>query len=401
MKARKPSQRKTKNDKVSLLPKTTLGILGGGQLAQMLSASALPMGLEVRIFGKDSRKDPARLFCHKFVEGDLTDSKAVAEFAQACDQITFESEFLPKSVAATLETTGVPCFPAVSLMNRFSHRQTQKETLDLFKIPTSPWLFVSDKNSLDQALLKMGTQSLLKKNFGGYDGYGTFEPSKIESLENLFPGTYILEKKIQFRRELAFAEVRSTEGEYVSLPLVESKPWNHKCFWVVGPEKHPQEISLRKKIRRMMAETNYVGILSVEVFDCGRELLVNELAPRVHNTGHYSMDAIFHSQFDLHLRAGLGLPLGPKPSSERSSSISSLKSKSINSFCMINLLARDTVSLHPPVSSLGRVHWYHKDLGGMGRKMGHINYIGKSKSSLLKLAQAEEEVWRLNAHRRK
>lgn len=335
----------------------------------------------------ESSDDPAALVCRNFVQGLPSSSKDVQKFAQNLDVLIFESELIPPQclkALANLAAKKIQIFPAVELMATFQNRKTQKQALQDFKIATSPWLPVENVRDLKLAAKKFGFPFVLKKSFGGYDGYGTFYArgeSDLSELETLFPGQFIAEEWIPFKRELALAEVRDKEGQFVSLPLVHTQQTDSRCDWVLGPIASKNQNAIRKKMRMMMSSMQYVGILTFELFETkSGQLLVNEVAPRVHNSGHHSQDSLSESQFLLHIKACLGQRLRvPTQISEK--------------FCMVNLLATQTQTYAPPHDSKGFVHWYHKDEGRKGRKMGHINFCGKNSAHLLRLGKSEQKKW--------
>ncbi|MGZ3723045.1 MAG: ATP-grasp domain-containing protein, partial [Bdellovibrionales bacterium] len=179
---------------------------------------------------------------------------------------------------------------------------------------------------------------------------------------------FIAESFIKFKRELATSFVRSKKN-FVSLPLVESVQKDSRCFSVQGPFKNPRLAKIANSFKRLMKEIDYQGILAVELFDTGRELLVNELAPRVHNSAHYSQDALSCDQFEYHLRAGLDLPL-PKVELLRPG------------FAMVNLLGEGG-DIQLAREAAGHLHWYGKTENRPGRKLGHINVLDKSSKAAL------------------
>ena len=174
--------------------------------------------------------------------------------------------------------------------------------------------------------------------------------------------------------------VRNLQGQVINLPLVESKQTEGRCDYVMGPTKHSQFEKMQKKISGMMKKIDYVGALGVEFFDSGKELIVNELAPRVHNSGHYSQNALLENQFLLHLKAGLG---------------NSLKQPKILSknFVMVNLLGTSENPMSLPENIEGSLHLYGKKENRLNRKMGHINYLGDDSKKLLLKALKERKLF--------
>ncbi len=351
-----------------------LGILGGGQLARMLAQAAQPLGISPAILTTQSQ-DPAAQVAGNTQVGSLSDDSDLRKFfRQPLSALTFESEFVDIGQLRKLIPAQLPVFPALDAIELLQDRKSQKECLDRFKIPTSPWTSVSSTNELNEAGQKFDHQFVLKQRRFGYDGYGTFhikgdvDPKILATSEHGF----IAEERIHFKRELAISFVRGKKGEFVALPLVETVQKDSRCFSVVGPIQHRGLKKLSQQVKKMMTSLHYVGILAVELFDTPQGLLVNELAPRVHNSAHYSQNALTCSQFEYHIRAGLGLPLP---------AVQLVK----NGFAMVNLLGEGKLTQlsHKPH---GHLHWYGKAENRPGRKLGHINTLDSSPGLALKKA---------------
>lgn len=352
-----------------------VGILGGGQLARMLALSAHPMGLKVHALC-ESANDPAAQVVQHVTLGNLTDPKILKDFSARCSTLTFESEFVDIPLLKSCLSPKTHIFPSLESIELLQDRCSQKETLDRYRVKTSPWVNVSTLQDLSKASELFDGNFVLKQRRFGYDGYGTyvvkngkFDPAVLKKSQYGF----IAEKFIPFQRELAFSIVRSRSGKVVYLPLVESVQIQSRCFSVRGPIKHKGLNLLRRNLTKLMQELDYIGILAAELFDQRGELTVNELAPRVHNSAHYSQDALSCSQFEYHWRAGLDLPLPPVV----------LRAKG---FAMVNLLGEGGQQLHLSRSLEGHLHWYGKSENRKGRKMGHINVISTSSKDALKRA---------------
>jgi 5-(carboxyamino)imidazole ribonucleotide synthase len=361
-----------------------IGFLGGGQLARMMVLEAHRWGLEPHVFSI-SPEDPAALVTAHHHAGSLTNFKQLLKFAQKMDYLTFESEFVPAEILEKLETQiETPLFPKPSIMRKLQIRSLQKATLQQFRIPTAPFVELENPRDLEPVWQTLAGPFVLKKNFGGYDGYGTFFARKISDLSGLektLPASthgYLAEKMISFKREVAAMLVRSCSGKTLALPLVETFQTQGRCDWVRGPTHHPRWAALQKRLFQMMKSLDYVGALGVEMFDDGSELWVNELAPRVHNSGHYSQNALAESQFLLHLKAGLGLEFAP---------LRILAPQ----FVMANILGASSKPLKTPKNLSGQLHLYGKTENRPGRKMGHVNYLGAHGPQLLKTALKERK----------
>lgn len=357
-----------------------VGLLGGGQLARMLALAAPPINMDVHILSAQAQ-DPAAQVSPHWRQGDPNQEKDLKSFVTGLDALSFESEFFDMSAVrkAVAENPGVFVYPRPELMAQIQDRRSQKALLDQYKIPTSSWQPISSFADLTKAENILDFPFVLKKAQGGYDGYGTFhigDPDEFDALKKISPFPAIVEKSIHFKRELAVIMFRSRDGEVLVYPLVESRQKDSRCDLVLGPLKHAGLDALLKKFRRLLSDTDYVGALGIEMFDTGRELLVNELAPRVHNTGHYSQNALNWDQFQLHLLCGRH---GALPKIE-------LHGKA---FVMANLISQDATPLDPAGAWTGSLHWYGKTESRPGRKMGHVNYCGANAKELLRCAQRE------------
>lgn len=355
------------------MSKLQVGILGGGQLARMLALEAYPLGISMRIMTA-SASDPAAQVAGSTQLGSLSDANDLRKFLGDLNALTFESEFVDIPKLKQSLPSSVYVFPNLDSIAQIQDRLTQKRLLDRFQIPTSPWMNIENKNDLQQASDKFKSFVLKQRRFG-YDGYGTFvvkgdpDPMLLQRSQDGF----IAEAFVDFKRELAVSFVRGRNGEFIELPLVETVQENSRCFSVAGPVKHPGLGKISKGIRKMMNELDYVGILAVEMFETKKGLLVNELAPRVHNSAHYSLDGLSCSQFEYHLRAGLGLPL-PK--------VTLVK----KGFAMVNLLGEGGSEVKLSYKPVGGLHWYGKSENRSGRKLGHINVIDQTPKQALSKA---------------
>lgn len=371
-------------DMISYDSKQKIGILGGGQLAQMLALEAVPLGLQVHVLS-EKKEDPAAQVCGRHTVGSPDSEKDLMEFCSQVDFITFESEFFDADKIEQIQNQStLRVFPSTSCMRLLQNRSTQKKALVESKLPTADFLDVNSPESFEQAYEHFQGRFVLKKCRGGYDGYGTYfikSKADLKKYHGLFPEEFIAEALIPFKKEMAIILARNTQGQCVVLPLVETKQSDSRCDWVLGPSKHPAALKLITKLKKFVQNTDYVGVIAFELFDTGKDLIINEVAPRVHNSGHYSQEALRESQFLLHLKCGLGLPL----------TAPQLRDKA---FCMINLLGQSDqeIQLAP---TTGRLHWYGKTHNRPGRKMGHVNYLGPSAQKLLGIARKERKAFQL------
>ncbi len=377
---------KTRGNRISPTMKP-LGLFGGGQLARMMALAAHDMGVPVAVLSA-SPDDPAAQVVSDWIRGDLSDRVLLDSFLAKCSVVTFESEFLDATLLAELSLGDerADIFPQPRLMGLLQDRLSQKALIAGAKLPTSPYFDVRDEASARQAWMDLGGHVVFKKRRYGYDGYGTwvvrtekdfakFAKALEEDLGWKERVGFLAERFIPFRRELAIMIVRSRNGDLVRLPFVETFQENSKCLWVKGPLKETARMrSLAKTAETFLAKVDYVGAMGFELFETKTgDLLVNELAPRVHNSGHYSLDALSVDQFELHVRAVLGLDLpNPAPMSK--------------GFAMVNLLGKSTRT--PSWRDAGelRLHWYGKKENRPGRKMGHVNVTDSTAERALKRA---------------
>lgn len=337
----------------------------------MLLLSAHPLGLETSVLagGPD---DPAARVCGRTTYGSIGDDEVLRRYLAEVDVLTFESEFVDVETLRRTLPKDTYVFPRLDVIAQIQDRLPQKRLLDRFKIPTAPWREVASAEDLAAARDEFEGDFVLKQRRNGYDGYGTFVRPKDASVLAKSSQGFIAEAFVAFKREVAVSFVRSRGGKFVTLPLVESVQVDSRCFSVRGPIKHAGLAAIEKRFKKLMNELDYVGILAVEMFDTGRELVVNELAPRVHNSAHYSQNAMTCSQFEYHWRAGLDLPL-PKPS------------MLARGFAMVNLLGEGG-DVHLSYADQGFLHWYGKTENRKGRKLGHINTLAENSAAALKRA---------------
>lgn len=355
-----------------------LGILGGGQLARMLALKAHELGIPVAIYS-ESKQDPAAQVVANWHQGSLQDPSKLKEFLSSCSLVTFESEFMNAKLLGELSReTGVGIWPEPKHMHEIQDRLPQKDLLARAKIPTARFAAVSTRIEAERALQSFSGQAVFKRRRFGYDGYGTFvvrTPEEFQRFSKELESDtfgFIGEELISFKRELAIIFVRSHDGSSVALPTVESFQENARCLWVKGPIKSsPKLKSFERKFLRLLGDLNYVGAIGVELFE-GKsgEILVNELAPRVHNSGHYSLDALMVDQFTLHLRAVTGMSLSPTELVRPG-------------FAMWNLLGTTHAAPAWQLPTAVFLHWYGKLENRPGRKMGHLNSLGKTADQAL------------------
>lgn len=347
------------------------------------------MGLPVAVLS-EKPDDPAAQVTSLWFQGKLDDEEALRAFLLGCSTVTFESEFLDAALLDRLATeTQTPVYPKPKHMGAIQDRLTQKKLLEKHDLPTSPFLPVSLEKDARKAFEAFGGRLVFKKRRFGYDGYGTFVVRSERELEEFLPELaknpygFIAEKFIPFKRELAVMVARGLNKETLALPFVETFQEASRCLWVKGPLKPSPSIKrLGAKLEAFLASVGYVGIMGIELFDTGKELLINELAPRVHNSGHYTLDAVSEDQFALHIKAVLGTDLGtPRLLA--------------TGFAMWNLLGSSDSTPSWKLPSEAKLHWYGKNENRKGRKMGHINVLGSTPEDALRRANLARAAFKV------
>lgn len=352
---------------------TTLGILGSGQLARMLAHAAQRIGVNVAVLDEDELS-PAMQVTAFGVTGSWKDRKTLAEFADAVDAITIESEFVPADVLAFIEKRGRRVMPGSRTLAQLQDKFTQKRTLNAAGLPTTEYAAVASLDEVKAFGAQHGYPLVLKTRTLGYDGYGNAQIDREADAAAAWDKLaatgreLMIEKFVKFKRELAMIAVRAEGGRVVSYPVVETIQLEHVCHVVRAHEsgfKHPAAAFGHKLVEAV----NGVGAFGIEMFELpDGSVLINEVAPRVHNSGHYTIEACITSQFENHVRAVLGLPLGWPDMVKRSA-------------VMVNLLGRgeampDARDFDKAFQYRGaRIHWYGKAQSRRGRKLGHVTAV--------------------------
>ena len=356
------------------LSKIKFGILGGGQLARMLALKSHELGLQPYVLCKD-KSDPAAQVTSFYVHGSLDSKRDLKKFLQQVDVATFENEFLDTALLQkTAFAVKTPIHPKPQVMQLLQDRLHQKKLFQKYKIPTARYVAVSSEQEISNLNHLFPQGMVLKKRRQGYDGYGTCitknitkNKSSLDFVKNNI-SNLIAEELIPFKREMALTLVRNRKKQMIELPLVETYQKEARCLWVKGPCRHKEKDSLVKKLKTMLDHLNYEGVVAFELFETkSGYLLVNELAPRVHNSGHYSLDSLSEDQFSLHIKAVLNLNI-------------TTPDLRAGGFAMLNLLGCKKHQLLSARPSNGKLHWYGKQEARSGRKMGHVNFVAASVS---------------------
>ena len=363
-----------------------VGVIGGGQLARMMTVPALNLGLEIKVLA-EAAGSSAELATT--MVGDYNTLAVVREFARTVDVITFDHEHVPISVLEALEAEGVIVQPPSRALAFAQNKLHMRQKLGVLGLPMPAWAEIHDAASLEDFIAANGGVAILKTPIGGYDGKGVrvvrSSSDAKDWLANLaeYGGSLLAEEKVDFVRELAQLSARTPSGEFVPWPLVETIQENGVCSVVLAPAPgaSAETLATTADIANSVAQSlGVTGVLAVEMFEArdGR-ILINELAMRPHNSGHFSIEGSVTSQFEQHLRAVLDLPLG------------STTSRAAHAV-MVNLLGVDdknnfvqaldkALAAHPNA----KVHNYGKGARA-GRKMGHVTVLADS--SELALAEA-------------
>jgi 5-(carboxyamino)imidazole ribonucleotide synthase len=353
---------------------STVGILGGGQLARMLALAGAPLGLRFLVL--DTVADACAGQFAPMVVGDYTDEAALAEFASNIDVATFDFENVPAASARWLAER-VPVFPTPRALAVAQDRLAEKTLFRELGIPVPPFADIASRGRLDAAVAELGTPCILKTRRLGYDGKGQFRiksPADVDAAwAALGPQAdkvgLILEAFVPFQRELSVVAVRGRDGEFRSWPLTE----NWHVDGVLSASLAPARVDAALQAtalahaKRLADALDYVGVFALELFCRDGELLANELAPRVHNSGHWTIEGAETSQFQNHLRAVLGLPLG--------------STRMLGHACMLNWIG--AMPDAAPVLGEAGGHWH--DYGKApraGRKVGHATLRAESADEL-------------------
>ncbi len=366
-----------------------LGIVGGGQLAKMIAQAARQLGCDVAVLERQAHSPAADLTTHHIV-GDWDDPETLIELGKVSDVVTLENEFVSADSLAALERAGHALWPTAANIRVVQDKLTQKQAFVDAGLPVPRFMAVANQAEVAAAAEKLGWPLLLKKRRCGYDGKGNFTVRSTADIETAWQqlggdsNELYVEEFCRFTAELAIMITRGRDGTSVSYPLVETIQRDHICHVVKAPAAvSPGIAAIAADIaQRAVAAVNGVGSVGVEMFlTADRNILINEMAPRVHNSGHYTIEACACSQFENHVRAVMGWPLG-SPALRAPAAV------------MVNLLGAAKGSGNPHGMSAAlrvagaSVHVYGKTSSSPGRKMGHITALGETMEQALESAQA-------------
>ncbi|MBI2119822.1 MAG: 5-(carboxyamino)imidazole ribonucleotide synthase [Elusimicrobia bacterium] len=302
---------------------TIVGIIGGGQIGKMIAQEARRMAIEIVVLDPTPHC-PAATVATKQIVADFKNQNAIRELAESCDILTYEIELGDTEILKTLEIEGFKIFPAPETLRIIQDKFLQKQYLKTYGIPVPEFFEILSREHLAECISQVHFPAILKLRKDSYDGRGNFTLKQIDDLSsllhthslngNLTQRKYMLEKFVPFIKELSVMVARNFEGEIQAYPVVENIHDDHMLKMTIVPAQISKAIieQAQRIAKRAIESLNGVGVFGVELFLCANgELLINEIAPRPHNSGHYTIEACDHSQFELHLRSVLNLPLVP------------------------------------------------------------------------------------------
>jgi 5-(carboxyamino)imidazole ribonucleotide synthase len=367
----------------------TIGILGGGQLGYMLALAGYPLGLHFRFLDPSPEAPVGRIASR--ITARFTDRSALKKFAAGLELVTYEFENVPVETARFLAEL-VPVLPPPSALEAAQDRLNEKRLFQKLGIPTTEFAPIADREVLDSAVKQIRLPAILKTCRMGYDGkgqwilrsaedvarlkgefpvVGTAAGEKSKGNSSAEPGTpFLLERLVPFTRELSVLAVRGRTGETAVYPLVENHHRGGILRLSLAPAPHLDrgiQQAAEDMARRVFDELQYVGVLAIEFFEQEGRLLANEMAPRVHNSGHWTIEGAVTNQFENHLRAVVGLPLG--------------STNAIGSSAMLNLIGEVPDSAEVLAVRDAHLHLYGKSARA-GRKLGHVTVCASSPEQL-------------------
>lgn len=357
-----PPETSRNSDRV-LSPGSTIGILGGGQLGRMLSAAAARLGLDTHIYSPEANC-PAACVAKHVTAGEFDDVEAVLAFAKSCDAVTYEFENVP-AMTAKAAASVAPLRPGARALDVSQDRLVEKSFLRAqLGLDVAGFEDVANVHDLRRAVKRLGLPCVLKTRRFGYDGKGQViirSESEISAAwDKLSPAACILEAFVAFEREVSVVAARGLDGQIAAYPLTENEHRDHILYTSTAPAKD-DDGSAARMAGQILEHLNYVGVMGVEFFQMADgKLMVNEIAPRVHNSGHWTQNAGCTDQFEQHIRAVAGWPLGD--------------ARPRHGVVMTNLIGEDAAQWKTLADQPGtHIHLYGKSDSRPGRKMGHFN----------------------------
>ncbi len=358
-----------------ILPGSTIGLLGGGQLGRMFTAAARTMGYDVIVLDPDPRS-PAAQFATEHLCADYHDQSALEQLAKRCAAVTTEFENPPADSLAWLAQR-IPVRPGASAVAIAQDRMREKTFFAENGFPVGPFAIIQSQADIEAAGRALQFPAILKTARFGYDGKGQARVSSLEALRETFLSWHavpcVLEQLLPLKLEVSLVLARGEDGAIATFPAAENRHENGILDISIAPARISGQLAVQAQdiAERLAAKLDYCGVLAVEFFvveseDRKEQLLINEIAPRPHNSGHYTIDACRTSQFEQQVRALCGLPLGPTTQHTSAVMVNLLGDVWKN-----NVLAADKILLYPNV----KLHLYGKREARVGRKMGHYTLL--------------------------
>lgn len=373
----------------TVLPPATIGIIGGGQLGKMLSQAAKRLGYRVMILDPDA-SCPAAGVCDKHLIAPFDDPAALAAMGSAADVITYEFENVASAPLLRL-TEETVVYPDPRILHTLCHRTREKNALRRLGVKTADFIPIDDPSQLAGAVDKLGLPAVLKVSQGGYDGKGQRLLSCKSDLASVsFAAHHTLEAYVPFTKEISVICARNRAGEIRSFPVAENIHRDHILYMSIAPARIAKATAQRavETAERVVEGLAGVGVFGIEMFlRKDGEILVNEIAPRVHNSGHYTIEACHLSQFEQQIRAVCDLPLGDSRLRRPAVMVNILGDKSSPSARLVGI--PDLMQM-PEVN----LHLYGKEEVRPGRKMGHLTTLADSLPLALERAEAAHRLLR-------
>lgn len=354
-----------------------IGVLGSGQLGRMMAIAGYPLGQKFGFYGVND-EDPSALLGHMFKHcSGPDDSESLEKLLSFSNVITYESENTDIEIVKEISKT-VSVLPGIKSLYTAQHRGREKAMFDRLNIPCAPYELVASVEDLEKAVNKIGLPAILKTTTDGYDGKGQFvlkdKQQIYQAWSEIGGGELILEGFINFKRELSLVAVRNEKNEHVYYPLVHNVHHDGILRYTISPARGIDDkvhLQARSYMKDLLDELNHVGVLTLEFFETSQGLVVNEMAPRVHNSGHWTIEGAVTDQFENHVRAITGMPLGDTSPRQALAA-------------MINIVGEIG-----PIEEVLKIpktflHLYDKTARS-GRKLGHINLVADSEEELFEL----------------
>jgi 5-(carboxyamino)imidazole ribonucleotide synthase len=370
-----------------------LGILGGGQLGKMMLSETRKWDIQTYVLDP-SEDAPCKIACNKFIQGDLMDFETVYHFGKQVDVLTFEIELVNVDALEKLEFEGIQVYPSPKTLRKIQNKGVQKKLYQTHNIPTANFQIFENLANLKSEILNLKFPFVWKCTEFGYDGYGVKIIRSLSDLEGLPDVECITEQLIPFKNELAVIVVRNLSGEIKTYPVVEMEfhPEANQVEYVICPARIEEKVAQKAtEVALKVAEVfEPIGLLAVEMFQThDDEIMVNEVAPRPHNSGHYSIEASYTSQFENHLRAILNLPLG-----NTDSKVAGI---------MVNLVGEAGFSGNVIYENINEIldidgvtpHIYGKKQTRPFRKMGHVTIVNEDMNAARKIAEQVKQTIRV------